>query len=350
MPEDLRFLRFYHSIFEFVIGIISYILNGTLIYMALYKSTKYMKSYSAIIILNSSVDIIFNTINIVVQVVVDMKDGGLYFFSGYFVENIPQPYASYMHNLWMFGLLLSVVNVPVQFLFRYLILVKNKTLNGLELLGVMLVPAVLIAIHCYYGATVAYSITDEERNELLPSLQNDPLWFHDVPVFSHGFVKNRPVQIDFCGTQGVVVISYIVIFWTGRAIYNKLKSSEKIMSRPTRLAQAQLTKILLIESMIPISTCFPITYCIFTVSYGINIPLVGLSMATMASSIPLVNAICIIFIVPSYRRFIFRLLPQRYRPTVHTEVTQVFTSNPLTPKLRLKLPADTTLISNRTPK
>ncbi|KAI6185513.1 Serpentine receptor class delta-18 [Aphelenchoides besseyi] len=344
MPEDLRFLRFYHSVFEFVIGTLAYILNVLLIYMALYKSTKYMKSYSALIILNSSVDIIFNTINIVVQVVVDMKEGALVFVNGYFLENIPQPYASMLHNLWMFGLLLSVVNVPVQFLFRYLILVKNRTLNGLELLGVISVPTVFIAIHCYYGATVAYLTSDEERIKMLPSLQNDPLWFNDVPIFSFGFVRNRAVQIDFCGTQGVVVISYIVIFWTGREIYNKLKSNEKIMSRATRLAQAQLTKILLIESMIPISTCFPITYCIFTVSYGINIPLVGLAMSTMASTIPLVNSICIIFIVPSYRQFIFRLFPQRYRPAVHTEVTQVFTSSPLTSKWG-RTPTDTMLMT-----
>jgi hypothetical protein len=31
-------------------------------------------------------------------------------------------------------------------------------------------------------------ITDEQRQQLLPSLQRDPLWEKDTPVFSHGYV------------------------------------------------------------------------------------------------------------------------------------------------------------------
>jgi hypothetical protein len=48
-----------------------------------------------------------------------------------------------------------------------------------------------------------------------------------------------------------VVLAYVVIFYTGKKIYDKLKASQSIMSAQTKLAQAQLSKILLIESAVP---------------------------------------------------------------------------------------------------
>ncbi|KAI6230830.1 hypothetical protein M3Y99_01028000 [Aphelenchoides fujianensis] len=252
-----------------------------------------------------------------------MKEGGLYFMSGYFLEWVPQPYAAYLANAWMFGLLLSVASVPIP-----VPLPLPHPRQGPHALrpGTRGRPVGARRLHrrslLLRSSRLSHNRGGAESVDPNAFI-HDPLWFNDVPVFSHGFVRDLPVQIDFCGTQSVVVLSYIVIFYTGYKIFAKLKESERVMSRPTRLAQAQLTKILLLESTIPLMTCFPITYCIFTTSYNINIPLAGLMMSTMASTIPLVNACSIVLIVPSYRRFAFRLLPRRIRPVVHTEMTTV---------------------------
>lgn len=90
-------------------------------------------------------------------------------------------------------------------------------------------------------------VTEEHRKLAIHSLEKDPLWGSDVPVFSHGFVKDYPVQVDFAGSQGVVILAYVVIFFTGKRIYDKLQASQSIMSPQTKMAQAQLSKILLIE-------------------------------------------------------------------------------------------------------
>jgi hypothetical protein len=66
---DMHDLRFYHSIFEIVTGILSYIVNFLLIYMAMYKSGRYMRAYRKIIVMNSCVDLFYNTISICIQVV-----------------------------------------------------------------------------------------------------------------------------------------------------------------------------------------------------------------------------------------------------------------------------------------
>lgn len=128
--------------------------------------------------------------------------------------------------------------------------------------------------------------------------------------------------MDFCGTQGVVILSYAVIFYTGRKICSKLRESQNIMSQQTRLAQQQLSKILMIESAIPFLVMgVPITFVIASVIIGFNIPLIGLAMATMASCIPLVNAICIIFIVPSYRRCFVQMFCFKSQKSTKTEST-----------------------------
>jgi hypothetical protein len=46
-------------------GLCSYMLNFLVIYLAIYKSTKAMREYNIIILLNAVVDLIFNTTNIV---------------------------------------------------------------------------------------------------------------------------------------------------------------------------------------------------------------------------------------------------------------------------------------------
>lgn len=224
--SELYRLRFYHSVFEIVIGIFSYIINFLLIYMAMYKSSRYMRAYRVIIVMNSCVDLFYNTISICIQVVslfcliplikcfkfkvVDMKDGGLFFMSGYFLENLPQPYACYLHNFWMFGLLLSVLNIPgwrfffkklililiflVQFIFRYCILCKNRVLTGKELFIMLAIPAFFVALHCCYGVK-AYLPSAEQTKELLPVLQKDPLWQKDTPVFSYGSVVSQLIKL-----------------------------------------------------------------------------------------------------------------------------------------------------------
>lgn len=62
-------IRYYHAVYEFICGGISFILNFLVIYLALYKSNKYMKTYKVIIVMNSAVDLIYNSINVGTQVV-----------------------------------------------------------------------------------------------------------------------------------------------------------------------------------------------------------------------------------------------------------------------------------------
>lgn len=59
--EYFPIIRSIHFYFESVVGISSYILNVTIIYLACYKSNRHMKNYSAVIIANACFDIVFNT-------------------------------------------------------------------------------------------------------------------------------------------------------------------------------------------------------------------------------------------------------------------------------------------------
>lgn len=95
-----------------------------------------------------------------------------------------------MHNFWMFGLLIAVLNVPVQFIFRYCILCKNRVLTAKELCAILAGPAILVALHCCYGVK-AYMVDEKHRQQAIGSLQKDPLWGDDVPVFSHGYVVSK---------------------------------------------------------------------------------------------------------------------------------------------------------------
>lgn len=66
---EIHYLRLYHSLFEIMVGILSYAINFMLIYMAMYKSSRYMRAYRVIIVMNSCIDLLYNTINIFIQVV-----------------------------------------------------------------------------------------------------------------------------------------------------------------------------------------------------------------------------------------------------------------------------------------
>lgn len=61
----LHSIRNIHYYFEFAVAVLSYILNTTIVWLALTRSTKHMKSYSWIIIGNACVDLFYNTVYIV---------------------------------------------------------------------------------------------------------------------------------------------------------------------------------------------------------------------------------------------------------------------------------------------
>lgn len=48
--------------------------------------------------------------------VVEMKSGGMFFMLGYYLEKVPQPYACQLQMFWLWGLLLSVLNIPGELL------------------------------------------------------------------------------------------------------------------------------------------------------------------------------------------------------------------------------------------
>lgn len=116
--------RYYHPYYEYAVGVVAFIVNVLLLYLAVYKSSSHMKKYSVIIIQSCLVDIVFNFMNVIFVPVVDMKDGNLFYFLGGPLENISNKAVCICWMIYLAGMYGTVTNVASQFVYRYSLLCR----------------------------------------------------------------------------------------------------------------------------------------------------------------------------------------------------------------------------------
>ncbi|CAD5233451.1 unnamed protein product [Bursaphelenchus xylophilus] len=290
--------------YDYGIGMLSYILNILVIYLALTQFTKSTAEYKTIILLNCVVDLIFNTVNVLTRTVADVQDGNLFLLSTGPLGEIPQPYAAMITFFWVWSLLLTVVTVPMQFLYRYSMLCLK---NPLSLKHYVLIYGGFIlatALHCAAGVFV-FETDPKLLKEYEPLLRKNPMFKEHLPVFTLG-IKDSPKQaFHMMDVVLIAGVAYSLVVFCGIRTFQRLKETRDSLSKKTLAVQRQMTIIMAIQATNPLimlngPTVGACLLALFNVTFS------GVSFFTtpVIACIPILNPLCVIMVIPSFRRFI----------------------------------------------
>ncbi|CAD5222481.1 unnamed protein product [Bursaphelenchus xylophilus] len=299
------YLRDFHVAYEHFVGGLSIITNTLLIYLAIRRSNSHIRKYSVILIISSVIDLIFNTFGIIFSPIVEIQQGKIFLFLGGPFEHLPPKPTGIICMTYLVSIFCTVINIPMQFFYRYTAVCLNHQLTISNYLILYLLALPVPIAHCIWGYYVFYPHGDVVSSHL-PLLKADPVWGTDTPTFFVADQKDHYARMHFVTSFVIVGACYVVVTITGLKIYLQLRKLQSCMSRGNVETQGQLTKILLIQAIIPfVCLSGPVMIGTAFSLLSISIPLLGYTMTFAAMWLPVVNSVSAILIVPNFRRFFF---------------------------------------------
>ncbi|KAI1715038.1 serpentine type 7TM GPCR chemoreceptor srd domain-containing protein [Ditylenchus destructor] len=288
-------------------------LNSLLIWLVLFKTVGEMKSYSKILLQSCILDLYTLCMAVLVQPVYIMLDGYMIMLQNGQFRPTGQPWNFIMAELWVFGYYFSIISIVIQFLYRYLVLVKASNVTAGKLFLMLLIGASLIWGYMgmlFYAQYPRKTINDDLGSALHRYFDYDP--------------GMKPIQISMIGRPdsyrclmhcayifSIEVICYVTIIWCCIKIRDFVRQATLLKSQNKRILEInkQLTYTLIIQACLPLVAVLIGVFCILVCSSAI---LAGrfmsfyfISFMTFpVPSIPVMNPLITLIVIKPYRNII----------------------------------------------
>ena len=151
-----------------------------------------------------------------------------------------------MTQLWLFSLFWCVTSIPVQFVYRYFLIVREQTISKLQyilFLSIAIFGALSIATFNTYIIWPNENLLNEKR--LL--LEADIYYFRGVPMFLVTEIQRWSMKFAAGYVIFLVTASYSICIITSYKVWMKLKTHFFICSAQTRRMHNQMTKTMILQ-------------------------------------------------------------------------------------------------------
>ncbi|KAI1714905.1 serpentine type 7TM GPCR chemoreceptor str domain-containing protein [Ditylenchus destructor] len=287
-------------------------------YLLLYRSKGQFRIYSRILLISSSVDLAFTTFMVLLRPQGVVLQGRLYLLYGGSLSHLCQPWFTILAMFSLSTLTLHILIVPLQFVFRFLIVCRNYMLASRHICAILVLLGLITSFEGIWSAIVILHNNSyfEENLHILLTLYSN--FSDNVPTFIVVSQNNSASWYHTGFIASIVVTSYVIIIYTATLTLSHLKSARKSMSQHTR--HENLTCLLIVQAAIPLFLLFmPLLLLIATATiFPINLPYEFVSILSLTlANIPLANSLSTIFIVPNYRRIALgACLPLQSQPRI----------------------------------
>uniref|UniRef100_A0A914Q7U5 Uncharacterized protein n=2 Tax=Panagrolaimus davidi TaxID=227884 RepID=A0A914Q7U5_9BILA len=300
-------------------SLVGLLFNFILLYLIITKTPFQLSAYRRILLQNCIVDIFYNSAMLFTRTSTDAKNGN--FFMIYSSPFGPWPISLIYIPLvyWIFGIILTLTTLPVQFVYRYFLLVKNINLSNKQYASLLSLSFISTGLYTIF-AVLVMAPNEKTYREKGKLLTNDP--YYPKTVLS-GYVTSDiaewPLFFEFLFCYSLAFISYIIIAWTSFKTWRYLKAMENHMTLQTREANRQITKTLFMQATLPVFACIiPITTIVSMTFLKTNIDGFGLIVSLLWAWIPIVNTIVTICAVKSYRTAVLKIIPFSKKASIAT--------------------------------
>uniref|UniRef100_A0A7E4WDY2 G protein-coupled receptor n=1 Tax=Panagrellus redivivus TaxID=6233 RepID=A0A7E4WDY2_PANRE len=229
-------------------------------------------------------------------------------------KNLPQPWRFLAFDLWLFTIAFSMTSVPIEFMYRYSLIVKNSEFTLFKQLfcvAISCIVSLLFAFVCYlmyYHYSSPYLHLAQSYAWLLGD-ENGIVWVAGMAL---------PYRENYFLVGGIIVIilvtlgSYVIIVYCNFRTYIHMRRQTGLSAKTSEV-QTDMGRLLSIQAFIPMaSSAAPSALLIFALIFD-NVSIVsGTSFVTMFYSwLAPGNAFFILFFLKAYRRRFIRIVLSR---------------------------------------
>ncbi|KAI1708330.1 serpentine type 7TM GPCR chemoreceptor str domain-containing protein [Ditylenchus destructor] len=237
-------LRFTHDVMDFFVSTVSVAANALLVYLILTRTTKEFKPYGRLLLGCAIVDMLYGLAPFTAPRIV-VSHGSFFMVTDGLMHHLGLKLNAFFILFALVVVTLSLFCVVLQFIFRYFLLCRSRSLSNREM-GAFYLIAVICSIIGWLASVWCASPFEEKMRENAWKLKEDHLWAEDMPNFIV-FNIDDPKTILFvsvsclvsCATSGIVIFVNV-------AIARQLRDVRK-MSPQTVKMQRQLTKVLMTQ-------------------------------------------------------------------------------------------------------
>ncbi|CAD5228085.1 unnamed protein product [Bursaphelenchus xylophilus] len=286
----------------------------TVLYLAIFRTNnKAVKVYALMLIVNASVDLMYSVVNLIGLPFFFIYDRLFIVVAGNPLLKDQQWAAVIVTSLQGFLTYLSVTILPVQYIYRYSV-IRNRPLTTFQLIMILLVAMLYPLAH---GALCSLTFSP-------PTPEYDVVLKLDPVVTSLGYLppyyvgditSSFAMTLHMANCLIITAISYTlvtVVFLKTKKEFIKMESQ---MSSQTKKVQRQMERVIFIQALFPILVLFiPGTYLPVAAIFRLNSTLSGEFLALIHTT-PLINSLCVILCVPSFRRMVKQAFTSRVSST-----------------------------------
>ncbi|KAH7701223.1 7TM GPCR protein [Aphelenchoides avenae] len=315
--DDERFdLRDFSHISERCAAVCSLVANAVLSVLLMREKNEVMIPYSRVLLQNCFFDVVYTIVASVVEIQVELNKGVYIFVINGFLKHKPAVWHYWMIGIWNLSFSMTLIIVPIEFFFRYMLVCKKRVIKTWELMALGLVAVIFAAA---IAVTVVKACMDvDDHKAAFGELMSDPLWF------DNGTQGNKFFITFLALASGVDFAIYGVMIFTSIAVARSMKVSAEKMSAKTKVMQKQMNRLLITEAgSVTIIGVLPVAVSMTILLFDITFVGFGICVICMFAWVPILNPVTTILLVGPYRRAVFGNLLEskkwaKHRNSVHT--------------------------------
>uniref|UniRef100_A0AC34F9B1 Uncharacterized protein n=1 Tax=Panagrolaimus sp. ES5 TaxID=591445 RepID=A0AC34F9B1_9BILA len=265
-------------------------------------------NYKKVLYLGCVTDFFYAFWNFLAEPDVTTIDGIYFSFTRGVPGYLPFPFTAWTVPFTLFFIYFSVVNVAVQFIYRYLLLCWKITLNKLIFLSLVAFGAIAVISYCMFFAYYLMTRTVDDMYYAHLLIGTDWMVNGKIPYF--GAIPVAAFVNGFYISYPIVFVSYMIVIFCGISLFRKIKATENLLHIDMKKYQRQITVVMTVEAILPIITVvFPILLDCTTILLKINFTWAGKITFLLSSFAPVINPLVKLMVISCYRKRIKSLLP-----------------------------------------
>ncbi|CAD5219481.1 unnamed protein product [Bursaphelenchus xylophilus] len=288
------------------------VLNIAVLTLIMTEHNLALRAYRKLIILNAITELLATALMSVCLPVLQFLDGYFIVISNGPFRTLPQDLHFILVASWALGVGMSFITVPLDFVYRYYVICQQVSVKTSQILAWTLV-AYLLAVWDAYWLTAGTA----DKIGLQDQLLNDEMWMENGTkvTFIASSIANKSYIVF--SVSGTVIMSseYIIIIFTSKRVFSKLKEQRHLMSARTLEMQRGMNRMLYAQAILPVFTGFvPLSLMWTTTALRLNYPQIGFITSTFLSWLPAVSPICTIYCIGIFKRRVIRLFRRKGNP------------------------------------
>uniref|UniRef100_A0AC34QWH9 Uncharacterized protein n=1 Tax=Panagrolaimus sp. JU765 TaxID=591449 RepID=A0AC34QWH9_9BILA len=201
-----------------------------------------------------------------------------------------------------------MTSVPVQFFYRYLMIVRRIEITVSQNVAMLFLAFIgalfyyLLAVFVFWPGPNAHSY-----EPMAALLRQDPIYGENLPIFVVASIDEWRLRTLFSYAYFLTIVTYAIIIFASFSVWRYLKNMENEITIQIQDSNHQITRTLFIQAFIPCVICLvPVAVVVTVTVFHGNVPGLTSGLIWIWSIIPVANPTCTILSINNYKKCVIK--------------------------------------------